>query len=124
MQSSLSIQLDALRLRRPVAVIYRFQIDSREREFITGGMKHIAFVCCLVVTLTVVKAAEPELKWTVDEVRQHLTAMDRIVTVLGEGEVKSPADRAVVTLRLTSDSRSLQEALKANQGLAQKWSER
>src|SRR5687768_7747459 len=62
-------------------------------------------------------AAEPELKGTLGEVREHLAAMDRIVTVSGDAEVKSPADRAIVTLRLTSESKSLQEALKANQAL-------
>ena len=65
-------------------------------------------------------AAEPELKGTVAEVRQHLAAWDRVVTVPGEAEVKSPADRAVVTLRLTAESRSLHDALKGNQTLRTK----
>jgi uncharacterized protein YggE len=65
-------------------------------------------------------AAETELKGTVAEVRQHLATLERFVTLLGEAEVKSPADRAIVTLRLTTESRSLQEALRANQGLRSK----
>jgi len=67
-------------------------------------MKLIIFVCCLAMVWSAA-AAEPE---------------PRVVGVLGEGEVKSPADRAVVTLRLTAESRSLQEALKANQTLRTK----
>ena len=82
-------------------------------------MKRILFIFCLAVNL-VVSAAEPELKGTVTELRQHLAVADRMVTVSGEGEVKSPADRAIVTLRLISVSKSLQEALKANQTLRSK----
>jgi hypothetical protein len=40
--------------------------------------------------------------------------------VSGDAEVKSPADQAIVTLRLLSESKLLQEALKANQSLRSK----
>jgi uncharacterized protein YggE len=82
-------------------------------------MKQILFIVCLGVSL-VVSAAEPELKGTVTELRQHLAAVDRMVAVTGDGEVKSPADRAIITLRLISESKSLQEALKVNQTLRSK----
>lgn len=83
-------------------------------------MKRFLFpIICLTITNTV-SATETELKGTVNEVRQHLSALDRFVTVLGEAEVKSPADRAIVTLRLTAESRSLHDALKANQALRTK----
>jgi uncharacterized protein YggE len=82
-------------------------------------MKQILFVVILCLN-HVLSAAEPELRGTVTEVRQHLEAGDRMVVVSGEGEVKSPADRAIVTLRLISVSKSLQEALKANQTLRTK----
>ena len=82
-------------------------------------MKQILFIVCLGVNL-VVSAAEPELKGTLTELRQHLAAVDRMVAVSGDGEVKSPADRAIITLRLISESKSLQEALKVNQTLRSK----
>lgn len=82
-------------------------------------MKQLLVIVCLGVSL-VLNAAEPELKGTVGEVREHLAVMDRIVAVSGDAEVKSPADRAIVTLRLVSESKSLQEALKANQALRAK----
>jgi len=82
-------------------------------------MKQILFTVCLGVNF-VVSAAEPELKGTVTELRQHLEAADRMVSVSGDAEVKSPADRAIVTLRLISEAKSLQEALKANQTLRMK----
>jgi uncharacterized protein YggE len=65
-------------------------------------------------------AGEPELKGTPTELARHLKELNRIVTVSGEGELKVPADRAIVTLRLTSESKSLQEALRANQVLRTK----
>lgn len=76
-------------------------------------------VICLAI-INPISAAETELKGTVNEIRQHLSALDRFVTVLGEAEVKSPADRAIVTLRLTAESKSLHDALKANQTLRTK----
>jgi uncharacterized protein YggE len=82
-------------------------------------MKQILFVVILGLS-HVLSAAEPELRGTVTEVRQHLAASERMVVVSGEGEAKSPADRAIVTLRLISVSKSLQEALKANQTLRSK----
>jgi len=82
-------------------------------------MKRILCLACLGIN-QVLNGAEPELKGTVTEVRQHLAAAERIVTVSGDAEVKSPADQAIVTLRLLSESKSLQEALKANQTLRSK----
>lgn len=83
-------------------------------------MKQFLFpVICFAIVGTV-SAADTELKGTVNEIRQHLSALDRFVTVLGEAEVKSPADRAIVTLRLTAESKSLHDALKANQTLRTK----
>jgi uncharacterized protein YggE len=84
-----------------------------------GHVKSLLLICCFATGLAL-NAAEPELKGTLGEVREHLAALDRIVTVSGDAEVKSPADRAIVTLRLTSESKSLQEALRANQLLRAK----
>jgi uncharacterized protein len=82
-------------------------------------MKRILFIGCFALN-HLLNGAEPELKGTVTEVQQHLAAMDRMVTVSGDGEIESPADQAIVTLRLVSESKSLQEALKANQALRSK----
>jgi uncharacterized protein YggE len=43
-----------------------------------------------------------------------------MVVIAGDAELKSPADRAIVTLRIISESKALQEALKANQALRSK----
>jgi len=83
-------------------------------------MKQLILAGICVFILNAASAAEAELRGTVSEVRQHLSAVDRFVTVLGEAEVKSPADRAIVTLRLTTESKSLHDALKASQTLRTK----
>lgn len=83
------------------------------KKFFSG----ITIYLCVTSALP---AAEPELKGTVAEVRQHLATLDRVVTVAGESEVKSPADRAIVTLRLTEEDRFLHDALKSNQALRTK----
>jgi uncharacterized protein YggE len=60
-------------------------------------------------------AAEPELKGTAAELTQLLANLPKTVTINAEAEVRAPADQAVVTLKVVTDSKSLQEALRANQ---------
>lgn len=68
--------------------------------------------CCSVVCKV---RGEPELKGSPGELAQYLSGMPRTARVVGEGEVKVPADRAVVTLKITTDTRSLATALRLNQ---------
>jgi len=58
--------------------------------------------------------AEPELRGTASDLSQYLAGMTRTVAVTGEAEVKVPADYAFVSLKVSTDSKSLQEALRAN----------
>jgi uncharacterized protein YggE len=62
-------------------------------------------------------AAEPELKGSPTEVAAYLASQQIHATLAGEAEVKVPADRAVVTLRLSTEHKSLKEASLANQQL-------
>jgi len=62
-------------------------------------------------------AAEPELKGTASELAQFLAGVPKVVTVTGEAELKVPADKAIVSLNVTTESKALQEALRANQEL-------
>lgn len=64
--------------------------------------------------------AEPELKGSVSELTQYLSGVPKLVSIVGEGEIKVPADEAVVTLKVTSENRSLQTALKMNHELRTK----
>src|SRR6266705_2418613 len=58
--------------------------------------------------------AEPELRGTASDLSQYLAGVPRTVVVIGEAEVKVPADYATVSLKVSTDSKSLQEALRAN----------
>src|SRR5438270_13208641 len=58
--------------------------------------------------------AEPELRGTSSELSQYLTGVPRTVVIGGEAEVRAAADQAVVTLKVTTEHRSLQEALRLN----------
>ena len=64
---------------------------------------------------TVVAVAQPELKGTATELAQYLNGVPRIVALRGEAELKQPADRAQVLLRVVTESKSLQEASRLNQ---------
>jgi hypothetical protein len=59
--------------------------------------------------------AEPELKGSPAELAAYLAGLSKNVNVAGEAEMKVPADRASVMLKVTTESKSLQEALRANQ---------
>jgi uncharacterized protein YggE len=75
----------------------------------------IAILSGLICVLGLPVFAQPELKGKPADLEKYLAGVRRVVTVTGEGEVKAPADEAVVSLRVVTESRSLQEALRANQ---------
>lgn len=58
--------------------------------------------------------AEPEPRGTASDLSQYLAGIPRTVAVTGEAEVKVPADYAFVSLKVSTDSKSLQEGLRAN----------
>jgi len=59
-------------------------------------------------------AAETELKGTPENLTAYLSGLPKLVSIVGESEVKVPADRAVVTLKISTESKSLQESLRLN----------
>ena len=67
-----------------------------------------------------VHAAEPEIKGTPTELAAYLSSLPGSVQIVGEGEIKTPADRAIVSLRIESENKSLAEAIKVNQSVRAK----
>ena len=59
--------------------------------------------------------AQPELKGTIPELSLLLTNAPRIVHITGEAEIKVQADRAIITVKVTTTARELAQALRANQ---------
>ena len=62
-------------------------------------------------------SGEPEIKGSATELAKFLTDDPRSVTIAGEAELKVQADRAVISLKVTTENKSLQEALGSNQEL-------
>lgn len=60
-------------------------------------------------------AAEPELKGSPADLAAYLASLPKLVSVPGEAELKVPADRALVSLRVTTEQKTLQETMRANQ---------
>ena len=67
-----------------------------------------------LIALQLAASAEPEIKGTATELAQYLNAIPKLVTVTGEAEVRVPAHRAVLSLRVITENRSLQEAFRMN----------
>src|SRR6266540_1140454 len=80
-------------------------------------MKRISIVLGLFAFVVTPVWAEPEIKGAPAELANYLAGQQVQASIVGEAEVKVPADRAVVTLRLTSEHKSLREASQANHQL-------
>src|ERR1700722_11997635 len=59
--------------------------------------------------------ADPELRGSPYELEKFLSGVPKMVTITGESEIKLPADRAVVMLEISTESKYLQDSLKSNQ---------
>src|SRR4051812_42011185 len=78
-------------------------------------MRKTLFTLATLLIASQLAAAEPELKGSPTELAAYLTGLPKMVAVLGEAELKMPADRAVVSLKVTTEHKTLQETLSANQ---------
>ncbi len=83
-------------------------------------MKSIFLTLGSLFLVSITVFAEPELKGTPAELAQHLIAIPRTVNLVGEGEIKVAADRAITSIRVVTESKSLQEASRLNQELRAK----
>jgi uncharacterized protein len=64
--------------------------------------------------------AEAELKGTPADLAQYLVTVPKTVTIDGEAEMKVPADKAILSLKVATEHKSLHDALRANQELRAK----
>lgn len=68
----------------------------------------------MTILLSVAAAAEPELKGTPSQLRQHLHSLPGQVVLKAYTERRVSADQAIVSLRITTSHRHLQAAMDAN----------
>ncbi len=77
-------------------------------------MKLLMILSTMFLTALQALSAEPEIKGSPTELANYLSGLPQAVLVTGEGEIKLPADRAVISLKVTTENKSLAEALRAN----------
>src|SRR5215471_7891777 len=88
-------------------------------------MKTYLLISIVTVSLSLTTRAEPELKGTPTELSRYLRDVPsretpKTVSIMGEAELRVPADQAVVTLKVTTENKSLHEALRLNQDIRTK----
>jgi uncharacterized protein YggE len=76
-------------------------------------LQYIVIISLLIIPLRVF--AEPEIKGTPADLAQYLDQLPGKAMIMGEAEIRVPVQRAVVVLRVVTESRSMQEALRMNQ---------
>ena len=64
--------------------------------------------------------AEPEVKGSPAELSAYLAGVPKLVSITGESELKVTADRALISLKVVTENKSLQEASRANQEIRAK----
>lgn len=67
-----------------------------------------------LLALQLTAFAEPEIKGTAAELAQYIGSIPKTVTVTGEAEARVAAHRAVLSLRVITENKSLQEAMRMN----------
>lgn len=77
-------------------------------------------IIALSLLTSVAVSAEPELKGTPAELKAYLSGLPSLVSISGESEVKVLADKAQVTLKVSTESKSLVESLRMNQTMRAK----
>ena len=77
-------------------------------------MKPAALAVAILFLAALALRAQPEFKGTEEELAHFLNGVTKVVTVSGESEVRLPASRAVLSVAVITENKSLQEALRAN----------
>jgi uncharacterized protein YggE len=83
-------------------------------------MKTYLLLSIVTISLTLTARAEPELKGTPSELSHYLQNVPiretpKSISIGGEAELRVPADQAIVTLKVTTENKSLHEGLRLNQ---------
>ena len=80
-------------------------------------MRNLVVIIMLVVFLSQGVYAEPELKGTASELSQYLAEAPKITILTSTSELKTPADSAILQIRVMTESATLENAIKLNQDM-------
>ena len=64
--------------------------------------------------------ADTEIKGTPAELSNYLSGIPKSVVIAGEAEVRMPADKAIVSLKVSTESKALHDTLRSNQEIRAK----
>ena len=74
-------------------------------------------ICVTLLAASLTVFAKPELKGSPEELRQFLHPTDKIVTLQAEAEEKAYADKAIISLVITTEEKLLSAAISANSNI-------
>jgi uncharacterized protein YggE len=78
-------------------------------------MKQFLLVLCISVSVIPARLhAEPEIKGSPSDLTQFISTIPKTVYVTGQSEVRLAAARAIVSLTVVTENKSLSEALRLN----------
>jgi uncharacterized protein len=78
-------------------------------------MRHLI---ALLLTLSVINLhAEPQISGTPSEINKYLQPEPAIVTLTGEGQIYVQADQAIIRILVTTENKTLSEAIQRNETL-------
>jgi len=80
----------------------------------------LLIIVCAAFVVQLHAGTEPELKGFPSELAAYLTGLPPTISISDEGIVKAPADRALLTFKVSTESKSLKDALQANQEVRSK----
>lgn len=80
-------------------------------------MTRLQIVLSLLLFTALPLVAEVELNGNPNELTAYLSTIDKTVTIEGKAEKKLPADRAIIHLKVTTEDKSMDDALSKNRTL-------
>lgn len=91
------------------------QIERKEESKVLTNMKILPlYLSTILLGVASVVHAEPEIKGSPTELAQYIAGAPRLASLSGESELKVSADRALISLKVVTENKSLQEATRMN----------
>lgn len=83
-------------------------------------MNSLRFLLCAALLVPITLRAEPEISGAPQELESFLAGRTQTVSLTGEAKVQVPVERAIATLRVVSEGRTLADTIRENRELRSK----
>src|ERR1041384_3917967 len=77
----------------------------------------VLLLCAALFPVAPKVRADAELKGSPGELEKYLSGLSSTVSLIGESEVKVPADKAEVTVKISTENKFLNESLRLNEDI-------